>query len=117
VTTSLKDLLFKHFSDWQREQGEIRNVKQFATYVGVDYKILDHLFNGRRGLSPSIADRLAKALNDLQFYDLANLERPDEITFYIERSLLTLDQDGKRQVANEIAKYFRERYPHNTSHN
>jgi hypothetical protein len=114
VTNSLKQHLFNHFSTWQHQQGEIRTVKEFAQYVGVDYKILDHLFNERRGLSESVAEKLAKALNDLQFYDFANLPRPDPITFYIERSLYKLDDEGKRQVANEIARHITERPPNNS---
>jgi hypothetical protein len=109
VTYSLKDLLFDHFTAWQQKSREVKTVKDFSNYVGVDYKILDHLFNGRRGLSPIVAEKLARKLDDLRFYDLAKVTRPDPTTWYITQSLAMLDEEGKREVANEIAKYIEKR--------
>ena len=103
--------MLSHFLTWQKQEGNRKKLSDFAEYVKVDYKVLDNVFNGRRGLSRAVADQLAKALNDYRFYDLAEMERPDPLTFYIERNLEKASEDGKKQIADIIAKYTSEDPP------
>jgi len=76
IVTTARDLLLKHYLDWQRAEGERKTFIQFAKYVGISNKQLEHVFNGRRDISETIARRLAVALNDYRFYDIAGLDRP-----------------------------------------
>ena len=109
--TTARDLLLKHYLDWQRDEGERKTFIQFAQHVGVSNKQLEHVFNGRRDMSEAIARRLALALNDYRFYDIAGLDRPSPLDIYIEKYLGRVDTKAHREIADVIAKYVTEPPP------
>jgi transcriptional regulator with XRE-family HTH domain len=107
----IKKLLLEKYLARQQELGERISLKAFADWIGIDDKYLNHIMNGRRNLSPRMAELFAEFFNDPRFYDLAGMDRPNPGLQYVSRHWEKVPEDIQRKIAEEISKYTTEPNP------
>lgn len=102
---SFTKLLLQKFLDWQKQEDERRTVAQFAGYIGLGHKTISHAMNGNRPPSLKTVEHLAKFFNDPQFYDAAEMDRPDPLTKFIMRTFPKAPEEIQRRIAEELSPY------------
>lgn len=111
------ELLTYHFIEYQKNAGETKKLKEFAVYLGIHEVTLNRLINGKRLAGTSMLFKLAKALNDPRFYEVANAPKPasktekDPLQGYVDRNWDSAPEDIKQQIANLVAPYTSEPMP------
>ncbi len=73
------ELLLEKFLDYQKEQGEIKKLKDFAAHCHISETYMNLIMNDRRPLTSKLAVHLAKVLNEPRFYDAVNIPRSDPL--------------------------------------
>jgi len=70
--------LMKRYLSWQQKEDELKNINEFAEYLGVSQPTLSMWLGGSHLPSKHSADLLAAKLGP-EIYDLLGLARPDTI--------------------------------------
>ena len=70
--------LMKKYLEWQQKEGELKNINEFADYLGVSQPTLSMWLGGSHLPSKHSADLVAIKLGS-KIYDLLGLARPDTI--------------------------------------
>jgi|WetSurMetagenome_2_1015567.scaffolds.fasta_scaffold06052_5 hypothetical protein len=109
--TGTSKLLLEHFLAWQREQGERRTLKEFADYIGISDKSLNHVFTGTREPTERQTQLFAVVFDDPRFYKVTNRKPEDPKLIYINRHWKNTPTDIQKKIAEEIQKYTTEKAP------
>jgi transcriptional regulator with XRE-family HTH domain len=105
MPSSLSELLFKKYMDWQRQVGERKTLKEFAEYIGIGQVYLNRIMNGRRSAGEKTIMHLAEFFHDMKFYDAVDLPRPDPALTFIIRHWGDLPVDIQTKISEEIKHY------------
>ena len=73
--TPVSKWLTNRFLDWQRDQGELKSVSEFAEFLGVSQSVASKWLNGVQPPKGLYVERLAEKLG-IEIYDVLGLERP-----------------------------------------
>jgi hypothetical protein len=100
-----KELLLEHFLNWQKDSGERKTLVEFASYIGMSDKQLNHYFTGRRVPGEKIVKLFAEKLQDQRFYDAAEIARPDPKLKYVQRNWGKAPIETQQKIAQLLAPY------------
>jgi transcriptional regulator with XRE-family HTH domain len=113
VSITTAGLLLEHFLAWQKETGERQTLKEFAEYIGMSDKQLNHFFTGRREPGEKTAILFATKFSDHRFYDAVSIPRPDPNLKFIQRHWGDIPNDVQKQITKMLTAYTNEPLPHN----
>lgn len=103
--TPLARWLNARFLEWQLQEGERKNLTQFAEYLGMSQAYLSMCITGvRESVSQEMAERIARRLGD-EIYVLLGKQAPDPVYSYVTRNWERLSPEQQRQVKDEVARY------------
>lgn len=103
------ELLLEKFLDYQKQEGEVKKLKDFAAHCQISETYMNLLMNDRRSLTAKMAVHLAKVLNEPRFYDVADLPRhPDDHDLEIINRLWPYLSEEDRQAIADQAERFAE---------
>ena len=105
MVNSCADLLTENFLEWQKSQGQVRKLKDYADFLGIHEVTLNQLINGRKDASKKMLVTLAEKTGDPRFYDVANLPRPDPDLQTITRLWPYLTEDSRHTILKQAEKY------------
>lgn len=109
--TSTAALLLEHFLKWQTDLGVRKTLKEFASHIGISDKSLNLVFSGRREATEKQSQLFATVLRDKRFYEVTGRTSGDQLLIYITRHWEKIDDDKKKQIAEEVARYTTEPIP------
>jgi transcriptional regulator with XRE-family HTH domain len=92
-----------------QDEGEHKNVKQFANYLGIKEKYFNLLWNGKRNPSDKIIQMLTIFFQDTGFYEAVGKERPDERLIYILKYWPDLSEEEKDRIMKETKLIIRKK--------
>lgn len=108
-----KDYLFNKFIEWEKEQpGRRSSFSAFARWLsensfGIEIKqqLVSYWIKGSYKPSDdkyvlALAERLGN-----EIYDVLQTDRPDPFVTYVSRASSNLNDNQKRRIEEEIAKY------------
>jgi plasmid maintenance system antidote protein VapI len=104
VTTGT-DLLLHHYLDWQKAEGRVKTLKEFAAFCGINESYLNLVMNGKRPFTQRMALKLAQVLGDPRFYDALDLPRPDLDLQALAQLWPLLSENDRRTLREQGEKY------------
>src|SRR3989304_7193714 len=111
--TPLSKWLDKKYLEWQTNEGESKNVSEFADYLDVNRSLLSFWMNGSR--EPNEENRIKIALKlGFEVYDVIGMERPNLLYLYTNRNWDNVPEKIQKQIAELISKYSTEPMPNGT---
>jgi transcriptional regulator with XRE-family HTH domain len=102
---SVSELLFEHYMIYQHKQKREIKQKEFADLIGIDDKLYNHIYRGRKKAGKNVIKQLADFFNDLRFYDAADMPRPDPLLFSLQRNWEKIPNAIKKKFSQEAAPY------------
>lgn len=97
--------LLEHFLAWQNRVGERKTLKEFAEYIGISDKLLNHYMTGRRMPGEDTATLIYQALGDERIFDITGFERPDMRLAFIRKNWENFSDQEKDKVMEMLSKY------------
>jgi hypothetical protein len=104
-------LLTVHVIQLQNEKGRLIKQKQLVELLEVGETSLNLAWNGKRPPSKNLVEKCAVFFNDMRFYDVAGMDRPEPLQAYIRRNLGNVPEEVKKKIAEEVAQYTTEPLP------
>ncbi len=111
MRTETSKLLLEYFFTWQKTYGERKTVKEFAEFIGLSDKVLNHVFTGNREPTLEQSQLFAVVFNDRRFLEVTDRPPGDIDLIYIQRHWSKLDQSIKDKIAGEVSRYTTEPLP------
>jgi transcriptional regulator with XRE-family HTH domain len=108
MATCGTDLLLHHYLDWQKSEGHIKTLKDFAAFCGINESYLNLVMNGKRPLTQKMALKLAQILHDPKFYDALDLPRPDPDLQALSCLWPSLSSEARHTLREQGEKYVTE---------
>lgn len=105
IVGQLGELLFEHHMIYQQKLKREVTQKEFSEYIGLDDKLYNHIYRGRRKAGKKVIKFLAEFFDDLRFYDVIGEPRPDPRLFYVQRNWENIPSTIQKQVTDVIANY------------
>jgi transcriptional regulator with XRE-family HTH domain len=102
---TIGDLLFEYLQVYETQIRRPVSQKEFAEYIGVDDKLYNHIFTGRRKPSKETLERLVSFFDDQRFYDAVGVPRPDDELIYIQTSWGRLPKQIRDDMYEAARKY------------
>lgn len=102
---NIREFLLEHYLDWQRREGEYKSLKEFADYLGISDKLLNHYMNGRREPGADSVGLMYQALGDERIFEITGFEKPDARLAFIRRNWGKFTDEEKEQVMRLLSKY------------
>ena len=96
---AFEEWLNNKFFEWEMNQGERKNISEFAEYLNVSPGALGHWMNGLRQPTGDNVERIAGKLGP-QIYDFLGLARPDPQLQELTSIWHQLDQSVKHKILN-----------------
>lgn len=104
METTIKDLLFELFTQYQQDRGDFVSQKEFAQYLNIHKSTLSNLLKGHQPLSKNLAAQFATITGDFRFYDIVGIPRPNIPQNYISLDGLT---ETQIKIIQEQAQKYR----------
>jgi transcriptional regulator with XRE-family HTH domain len=101
-------LLLQHYLDWQKREGSVKTLKEFASFCGINESYFNLVMNEKRPFTQKMAFKLAKVLNDPQFYDVVDLPRPDPDLQALTQIWPLLDETSRHTLRKQGERYVTE---------
>lgn len=105
MTIPAKDLLLQHYLDWQKSEGRIRTLKDFAIFCGLNESYLNLVMNGKRPFTQKMAIKMAQIFDDPRFYEALDLPRPDPDLETLTHLWPTLSEEKRHAIREQAEKY------------
>ena len=105
VNETCANLLTDNFLKWQKDQGQVRKLKDFADYLDIHEVTLNQLINGRKKATSKMLIHLAQKTGDIRFYDIENLPHPDPDLQTLNRLWPFLTEDSRHTILKQAEKY------------
>jgi len=102
---TIGDLLFEHLQGYEMQVRRTVSQKEFAEYIGIDDKLYNHIFTGRRKPSIKVLKHLVAFFDDQRFYDAVGVPRPDDELIYIQTSWGRLPKQVRDEMYIAAKKY------------
>jgi hypothetical protein len=105
VKLTCADLLTENFLDWQKGQGQVRKLKDFADYLEIHEVTLNQLINDRKPASEKMLVHLAQKTGDVRFYNVADLPSPDPDLQALTRIWPHLTEEARHALRSQGEKF------------
>lgn len=102
---TIGDLLFEHLQDYEKKIRRTVSQKEFAEYIGIDDKLYNHIFTGRRKPSKEVLMHLVEFFDDQRYYDAVGIPRPDDELIYIQTAWGRLPKQVRDDMYDAARKY------------
>jgi transcriptional regulator with XRE-family HTH domain len=99
------DLLLEHRQRYEQQIRRSVSQKEFAEYIGIDDKLYNHIYTGRRKPSAEVLKKLAVFFDDMRFYDAVGVPRPDDELKYIQASWGRLPKSVRDEMYKAAQTY------------
>lgn len=103
--TMIEKFLLEHFLGWQKRLGERKTLKEFAEYLGISDKLLNHYMTGRRTPGEETTSLIYQALGDERIFDITGFDRPDMRLAFIRKNWEGFSDEEKDKVMEMLSKY------------
>lgn len=97
--------LLDHFLAWQSRLGERKTLKDFAEYLGISDKLLNHYMTGRRAPGKESVGLIYHALGDERIFEITGFDKPDSRLAFIRRNWDSISDSEKDRVMEMLSKY------------
>lgn len=111
--TPLTIWLDRKFLEWQTNEGESKNVSEFADYLDVNRSLLSFWMNGAREPNEENLIKIAFKLG-FEIYDILEIKRPNILHLYAQRNWDKAPKKVQQELAKIISKYTDEPIPDET---
>jgi hypothetical protein len=111
MRTKTSKLLLEYFLAWQAEEGDRKTLKEFSDFIGINEKVFNHIFTGKREPTDQQTQLFAVVFRDNRFYEVTNRIPKDQDLVYLNRQLLRMDPNIRKRIMEEVSRYTTEPPP------
>jgi hypothetical protein len=106
--TTCAELLTENYLEWQKQQGQVRKLKDFAEFLEIHEVTLNLLINGRKQATTKMLVHLANKTGDVRFYEVADLLKPDPLLNYVQQEWGELTLEQQNEIREKVERFLTE---------